>query len=77
MCKEFMQEYHHYYQDRYITFNILEVDRDKGTITVNISDTGRLTVDTFELHNENGWEYFEYGVPVVERIYLDDFEEVA
>jgi len=77
MCKEYLQEYEHYYQDRYITFNIVDIDRDNAKIIVNISDSGRLTLQTFELLNDGDLEYFEFGSPIVEEIYLNDFMEVA
>lgn len=77
MCKEYMYENKVYINDTYITFNIIAIDRYSGTITVNINNTGHHTVDTFELKDLDGWTYFEYGRPVSEKIYIDDFREVA
>lgn len=62
--------------DGYVTFNIIEIDRDAGKITVNISNSGHHTIDTFELKDLDSWTYFEYGRPIPEKIYIDDFIEV-
>lgn len=62
--------------DGYVTFNIIELDRDAKKITVNISNSGHHTIDTFELKDLDGWTYFEYGRPIPEKIYIDDFREI-
>ncbi len=76
MCKEFMYENAVFIDDTYVTFNIIELDRESGKITVNIRNTGHHTIDTFELKDLNGWTYFEYGRPAPEKIYLNDFREI-
>ena len=48
------REYHLYenkvfINDSYVTFNIIELDREAGKITVNICNTGHHTIDVFEL----------------------------
>ncbi len=43
---------------------------------MNINNTGHHTIDIFELKDLDGRTYFEYGRPVPEKIYLDDFEEI-
>ncbi len=72
----YMYENRVYINDGYVTFNIIELDRNAGKITVNICNQGHHTIDTFELFELDGWTYFEYGRPVPEKIYLDDFIEV-
>lgn len=62
--------------DGYVTFNIIELDRNAGKITVNINNSGQHAIDTFELFDLEGWTYFEYGRPAPEKIYIDDFEEI-
>lgn len=74
MCKEYMYENKVYINDTYVTFNIIAIDRYNGTITVNINNTGHHTIDTFELNDLDGWTYFEYGHPIPEKIYIDDFK---
>lgn len=75
------REYHMYenkvfINDGYITFNIIELDREARKITVNINKQGHHSIDTFELFDLDGWTYFEYGRPVPEKIYIDDFKEI-
>ena len=67
-----------YFDGEYdITFNILDVDFIRQTITVAISRCGKITQDTFDLVKDaNGNLYFEYGVFYENKISLDDFEEV-
>lgn len=72
----YMYENKVFINDGYVTFNIIELDREAGKITVNISNSGHHTIDTFELYDLDGWTYFEYGRPVPEKIYIDDFMEV-
>lgn len=62
--------------DGYVTFNIIELDRTAGKITVNINITGHHTIDTFELKDLDGCTYFEYGRPIPEKIYVEDFKEI-
>lgn len=72
----YMYENKVFINDGYVTFNIIELDRTIGKITVNINNTGHHAIDTFELKDLDGWTYFEYGRPVPEKIYIDDFREV-
>lgn len=72
----YMYENKVYINDCYVTFNIIELDRDAGKITVNINNQGHHTIDTFELLDLDGWTYFEYGNPIPEKIYIDDFKEI-
>lgn len=76
MCKEFMYENAVFINDCYVTFNIIEFDRDVAKITVNICNQGHHIIDTFELKDLDGLTYFEYGRPVPEKIYIDDFREI-
>ncbi len=77
MCNEYMYENRVYINDGYVTFNIIEIDRNAGKITVNICNQGHQTIDTFELFDLDGWTYFEYGRPIPEKIYIDEFKEIA
>ncbi|MDE6867977.1 MAG: hypothetical protein K2J83_02400 [Clostridia bacterium] len=63
-----------YINDGYVTFYIIEIDRNARKVTVNICKHGHHTIDTFELFDLNGSTYFEYGRPIPEKIYLSDFE---
>ena len=61
--------------DYNVIFNLIEVNKENRTATVAINNLGKLTQQTIELHEENGWLYFEYGV-MNDKIYIDDFESV-
>lgn len=73
--ENYMKEYQHFDGDHSITFNLIEVNTDNCTVTVAISNQGKLTQETVELREENGQLYFEYGV-MNEKIFIDDFENV-
>ncbi|MFR6055486.1 MAG: hypothetical protein ACLUHK_02550 [Eubacteriales bacterium] len=75
--KYYLSEYELYDGECFITFNLVGVDLDRNEIQVAVSDRGRISVVTYDLMTDkNGRLYFEYGV-MFERVYLDDFEEVA
>ena len=63
----YMYENKVFINDGYVTFNIIELNRNAGKITVNINNTGHHIIDTFELKDLDGWTYFEYGRPVPEK----------
>ncbi len=58
-----------------ITFNLIDIDFEKREITVAISNRGKINLRTFDLLEDCGRLYFEYGVGFNE-IDVDDFEEV-
>ena len=60
-----------------ITFNIIDVDFFRQTVTVAISRCGHIQQDTFALlRDKNGNLYFEYGLFYENKIRLDDFEQI-
>lgn len=52
--ENYMKEYQHFDGDHSITFNLIEVNTDNCTVTVAISNQGKLTQETVELREENG-----------------------
>ena len=75
--KFYLSEFSYFDGEYEITFNILDVDFERKTITVVISRCGKITQDTFDLiRNSHGKLYFEYGMFYENKIKLDDFEEV-
>lgn len=74
--KFYMKEYRHFNGNYNVIFNLVEVNTDNETVTVAINNLGKLTQNTFELKEENGWLYFEYGI-MNEKIYIDEFEFVG
>ncbi len=61
-----------------ITFNIVDVDFYRQTITVAITRAGKITQDTFDLvRDTNNNLYFEFGRFYEIKISLDDFVKVG
>ena len=67
-----------YFDGEYdVTFNIVDIDFNRQTVTLAISRCGKITQDTFDLlRNNTGKLYFEYGMSYENKISIDDFEEV-
>lgn len=58
-----------------VVFDIIDVDFYYETVTVAITDNGKITQDTYELKCDgNGRYFFEYGRFYEKKIYLDNFE---
>ena len=74
--KYYMKEYQHFNGDYNVIFNLIEVNTDNDTVTVIVNNLGKITQRTFELKEENGWLYFEYGV-MNEQIFIDDFVRIG
>ena len=74
MNEKYLSELLHYDGESLIKFNIVEINEDKGEITVAITNEGKITVNSFDLLF-NGRLYFEYGV-MLEEIYVDDFTQI-
>jgi len=62
--------------EAFITFDIVDVNFDNETITVAITNRGKISVITFELKENYLGYYFEYNA-ITPNIYLHQFEEVA
>ena len=75
--KYYLSEFEWFDGEDYITFNLTDVDLEKGEVQVAVTDRGKISVVTYDLMTDKtGRLYFEYGV-MFERMYLDDFEEAA
>ncbi len=73
----FMSEFQLYDTDHYITFNIIGIDFERRKITVNISNQGKMSVQTYELKGEKNALYFEYGIFDENKILVDEFETIT
>ena len=71
--KFYMQEFEHFNGESFIKFNI--VDIGKGTITLAITNQGKITLGTYNLYEDEKGLYFEYG-RWDEIVYLEEFVEV-
>lgn len=70
-----LSEFQFYDGEEFITFNLIDINTEKREITVAVTNRGKVSVRTFDLLEDYGRLYFEYGVDYTE-IDIDDFEEV-
>jgi hypothetical protein len=73
--KYYLSEFKLYDTDRFVTFNIVYIDAVKEKITVAVSDSGKISVCSFGLNEDENGFYFEYGVGY-EKIALGEFEQI-
>ena len=69
-----MPKYDYFNGENFITFDLIEIDDEKREVTVAVSDTGRISVKTFDLLFDGNRRYFEYGCSYT-KIYIDEFTE--
>ena len=75
--KYYLSEFELYDGEDFITFNIVGINLDRNEIQLAVTDRGIISVVTYDLYiDKKDKLYFEYGV-MFERVYLQDFEEVA
>ena len=73
----YLKEFHYFDGTYNITFNIIDINFDKKTITVAITNTGRISVIEFDLKaDKNNDLYFEFGC-TLDKIKVDDFETIT
>lgn len=71
----YLKEFSLYDGEFDITFNIIDVNSEKSTITVAISKAGKISVQEFDLRlDKDNNLYFFYGVDY-EKVILDNFED--
>ena len=70
--KMYLKEFELYDGECFVTFNILDIKTEDKKITLAISRQGKISVDTYELRENNNGLYFEYGSPYRE-VYLEDY----
>jgi major membrane immunogen (membrane-anchored lipoprotein) len=60
-----------------VTFNILDVNTDKMTITVAVTKAGKIFVTEYDLKRDREQDlYFQYGIDNTE-VKLTDFETIT
>ena len=67
-----MLEFDFFNGTHFITFNLIECNEENNTVTVAITNLGKITQDTFALLGEEYNRYFEYGL-YCDKIYLNYF----
>ena len=72
--KDYRNLQNDYYDgESFVYFDIVEVNAELEKITVVVSHQGRITMQTFDLlEDEDNDVFFEYG-PCYEKIYLEQF----
>ncbi len=72
----YLSEFEFFDGDEFITFNIIGINVARNTVTVAVSDRGKISIIDFELMvDADDNLYFEYGC-TFKKIYLNDFMEV-
>lgn len=57
-----------------VIFDIVDIDLWYETVTVAITDNGKITQDTYQLMwDKDGRLYFEYGRFYEKKVYIDEF----
>ncbi len=69
-------EYEFYNGEYFVTFNIVDLDKDNKVTTIAITCAGKISVQEIDLLQDDNGLYFEYG-PLFNKIYIEDFEEYA
>ena len=69
----YMNEFQYFNGENYVTFNIVDM-KDK-TITVAVTNQGKISYLDYDLMKDEKGLYFEYGKTYA-RININDFEEV-
>lgn len=73
----YLQEFKFYDGECFITFNILDINTDKMTINLAITNRGRISVVEYDLKRDKDNKlYFQYGVEY-SKIEVDDFETIS
>lgn len=72
----YLKEFSLYDGEFDITFNIIDVNSEKSTITVAICKAGKISVQEFDLRlDKDNNLYFFHGVDY-EKVILDNFEDI-
>lgn len=59
-----------------VTFNILDVNTDKMTITVAVTKAGKIFVTEYDLKRDREQDlYFQYGIENT-KVNVNDFEKI-
>ncbi len=73
----YLSEFSYHDGEYDVTFNIVDVDFFRQTVTVAISRCGQIKQDTFPLlRDKDSKLYFEYGLFYENKIQLEDFKHI-
>ena len=68
-----MLEYEFYDGEHFVTFDIVDLNKENNVATMAITCAGKISVQEIDLYKGENGLYFEYG-PLLEVINIDDFE---
>lgn len=72
----YLREFEFFNGEYDITFNILDINTEKMTITLAVTNLGKISVIEYELKRDKEDNlYFEYGCEN-SKINIDDFEKI-
>ena len=66
-------EYELFDGEYFHTLNIIEIDKDNMQATIAITYAGKISVQEFDLQEDEDGLYFEY-TPFTDIIHINDFE---
>ncbi len=74
--KMYLREFQFFNGDYDITFNIVDINTDKMTINLAVSNLGKISIIEYDLKRDKDNNlYFEYGCQY-DKINIDDFENI-
>lgn len=74
--KLYLNEFQFFNGEYDITFNIVDINTEKMTIKVAVSNLGKISVIAYDLKRDKDNNlYFEYGCQF-DKISIDDFEHI-
>jgi len=74
--KYYLREFQYFDGECDITFNIVNINFDKKTINVAVTNRGKISVIEYDLiQDSNGDFYFTYGC-MFDKICVNDFETI-
>ena len=74
--KYYLKEFQFFDGECDITLNIVDINFNRKTITVAITDRGKISISEYDLiQDKNGDFYFEFGC-TFSKITVDNFENV-
>ena len=71
---KYLHELEIYDGEAFIVFNIISLSVKKGEITLALTNRGKISVVTYDLHSDHNGLYFEHGC-MYEKIRIKEFKE--
>lgn len=68
-----MLEYEMYNGEYFVTFDIVDLNKENNVATMAITCAGKISVQEIDLQQDENGLYFEYG-PLFNIIRIDEFE---